>query len=202
MTKGHIIDLVHINVSGGNITDESAIWRVDIEALLPAAVNMALEKQRNIQLQLEGDRSMPTAMFSYYQENVRLDDLSRAYVNVPVKFVKLPNDEGIRGIRNPYGISGRLMGENFARQYKYYGCFSGDMFWYKIEGDKIYLKNLDPAIESLELFGIVEASELSDSDELPIPAGREVDVMGYMEKWFLEQRKIPADRKNDNRDLN
>lgn len=58
MTKGILKELVLIALNGGTLNDESAILRADIEAYLPAAVNYAMSKAYNINLQIEGNRDM------------------------------------------------------------------------------------------------------------------------------------------------
>lgn len=203
MTKGVLKELVLITLNGGTLNDESAILRVDIEAYLPAAVNYAMSKAYNINLQVEGYRDMSSLFYgSFPNLNIVRPDGLPPRVLLPKGTVALPRNQGVRFVLDNCGNTYTPLQDADLHTVKYYsGILSCERF-FRLKQTWIDLFNVHPLAEKVGMEMIVRTEDLLDTDELPIQAGLEDDVIALCVKRFSPQREIEADKINNSVDIN
>jgi hypothetical protein len=204
MTKGEIIDTVLIRINGGVLNSESAVWRVDLEAYIPAAVNYALVAMENIQIKDEGDREMPGDFVACYELPIQYNEDRRVdFVALTVAPIAFRSNRGIRLIidncNHTYAPMRETGVSGINKILKYLG--HKGLYWYQGNND-IFIYNKPKLANRLFVYIIKNVKSYAMDDELPIPAGMEADVMNIMYEYFTGQRQVPADRKSDQRDLN
>lgn len=211
MTKGEFIDSIYINISGGKLTDDIHVQRVDIATYLPVALNWAIQKKHREdkrESRIDGiinNKVSSDLTYTYCVTDIKRDckrDLD--YIDLPVPIQALDNN---RGLVSMFPVQG---GESF-RKMDGPNTFQGldrvltfPIFWYEqsVGGDRIYIKNLSPTIKEagVNVQLVPSIPDLGDDDTLPIPAGYEMDVMNICLKWFKEQRYGLKDYDPDNKD--
>lgn len=202
MQKGVYIDSAHAMVTGGDITDENAVWRDDIEALLPAAMNYALVGGLFDQANQEHDRDIPGSFVGVF-ENVDID-VTTPYpsITLPKTIVPLSSDRGLRMITSPLGdhVYNR-MNDNMYANWSYYKKIIKERF-FKIFGTLVWLFNKGTLEDKCTVYMIVSAEDYLDTDQLPVPAGKEFVVIEQLAKLFMQQRHEKDDKIEDKTDIN
>lgn len=190
MKKGVYVDSAHQMVCGGDITDETVVWREDIEALLPAAVNFALVGGLFDQSNQERDRDIPnTFIVPFIEENINITGPT-PYFTLPQNIVPLSSDRGIRMVTSPVGdkIYEKMNDNLYAQWDAYYKNIMIGQRFYRMVGQQGFLYN-KPALEKkINLYLIVSAENYGDDDELPVPAGKEIIVITQLFSLFLKQQ--------------
>jgi hypothetical protein len=79
------------------------------------------------------------------------------------------------------------------------------LYWYEIIGgqngsERIYYLNIPQVIAQVMVRLIASMDSLKDNDLLPIPNGMEVQIFDLVAAWFTNQRQMPADMLNNNKD--
>lgn len=189
MTRGQYIDSVHQMVNGGDINDSNEVWREDIAVLLPAAMNFALVGGMFDQGNQENDRDIP-GTFIYPVLNIDLIiQPNLVYFTVPKNIVPLASDRGIRMITSPGGDHlYEKMNDNLYAQWHYYKNIMVGQRFHRVVGTQINLYN-KPALETTaNAYLIVSAEQYNDTDELPVPAGKEFVVIQQLFTLVMKQR--------------
>lgn len=202
MVKGFFIDSVHQMVTGGVVNDSNSVWREDIAALLPAAVNMAVVGGLWDQSNQEHDRDIPSSFIGTF-ENLTVDTTgNHPKFTLPKTIIPLSSDRGIRLVTTVKGDNVYTkMNDNMYASWNYYKNIFFERF-YKLEGTDILLFN-KPALETgVTLKMIVSTEDYTDDQHLPVPAGKEMMVIDELYKRFIAQRYGPADRIEDQKDVN
>lgn len=204
-TKARFVEQILLKVGGGVITDELSIQRVDIASYLPAAINYVQIASYNLNIKIEGDRDINSLFYGFFADQPILVDSARhnwTYIAYPKAFVALPHNQGIRQIEDGDGNTYKPLSDNAFRTIKHSaGLFTGASY-FRPEQKGIYLFSQNKLIESVSLTGIVDVDELADTDILPIPAGFEKQALDVTYEFFVGERELPADRKNDKTDVN
>ena len=212
MTIGEAIDLVHIAVTGGHLTQDSNVMRADICAYLPSAINyfnvMAMRERRN---ELRGEESGTWSDGSFYGVYTLTPALDMTtdqwYVDLPGAIMSLPKGRGIDGIwpiknpRSPFiyipspqALAGAwgIMGDNVF----YYLQKNGD-------ATRVYFINPTAFTCDLTARALLEgASCMNDGDPLPCPPEAQMLIIDKCVQHFMQQRGFPADTAKDDRDIN
>lgn len=205
MTKSRFAELVLIRVNGGRLNDNSSTDRRDIKAYLPAAVNYAMMAGYNLEIKGEGDRDFSSLFYGYFPQQAVLVDTDRhnwIYIVDPAGGIALPRNQDIRSIEDDLGNTYKPLPDNAMKSLNYYLPLMDGIGFYRREGKKIYLFNAPKLIKHINASRIVDCDSLTDDDLLPIPAGLEKIAMDICYEFITGIRQIPADRKNDKRDLN
>lgn len=202
MQKQVFIELVFLRVNGGNLSDESAIERVDIEAYLPAAVNYAVTAGRNTNLQIEGNRDYPSLFYGAFTDVVINRSESTPFVNLPKGHMPLAGNEGIRFVHDDCGNYYTPLMDADRRSIKHYSKLLTDQKYFYPLGKKLEIWGLNPLADKLSGEIIIDVNELEADDELPIQAGFETMAMDICYEWITGQRQYPSDKKNNNADIN
>lgn len=202
MLKGIYIDEVHQMVTGGVVNDSNSVWREDIEALLPAAVNMAVVGGLWDQSNQEHDRDIPSSFIGTFENITIVTTGNHPKVTLPKTIIPLSSDRGVRLVTTVKGDNVYTkMNDNLYANWNYYKNIFFERF-YKLEGTDILLFN-KPALETgVTLKMIVSTEDYTDDQHLPVPAGKEMMVIDELYKRFIAQRYGPADRIEDQKDVN
>lgn len=202
MIKGHYIDGVLQMITGGDISDESAVWREDIEAFLPAAVNYGLVGGLFDQANQEHDRDIPGSFVGVF-ENVAVDRTGPVPTfTLPKTIVPLSSDRGLRLVTT---VSGdhvyNKMNDNMYAGWHYYKKIIKERF-YKLQGVTCRLFNIPDIEDAVTVAMIVSTEDYADTDHLPVPAGKEGVVIDQLFKMFARQRLERDDKIEDKTDIN
>jgi len=202
MTKEVFVETVILRVNGGNLSDESSTQRVDVEAYLPAAVNYAVTAGRNTNLQIEGNRDYPSLFYGSFS-NLSIDrSQTPPTVTLPKGYMPLAGNEGIRFVHDNCGNYYAPLMDADRRTIKSYSKQLTDQLYFYPLGKKLELWGLNPLAEDLSGEIIIDVEELAPTDELPIQAGFETMALDICYQWITGQRQYPADKKNNNADIN
>lgn len=205
MTKAVIVDLVLLRINGGVLSAESAVWRVDILAYLPGAINYVLTKQENIQLKEEGDREVPGEFVAAYYDLPILKDDARNeyYIELPELPIAFRSNRGIRllidNCNNTYAPLRETAIGGLKRLLKMLG--DKGMYWYR-GMKRVAIYNAPKLANKINAYIIKNINSYGLNDELPIPAGMEPEVINILYQYFSGERQAPADRITDEKDLN
>lgn len=203
MTKSYYVDSAHLIVCGGEITDESAVWRDDIEALLPAAVNYGIQAGVWDQFKMEGDYDVPGSFVGNFP-NIAVDKTDPDFptLTLPKTMLPLSSDRGLRYLTSPKGHSYERMNDNLWCNWYYYKNLMKDQRFFRLHGKVVTLINM-PKIENNATIGmIVSTEDYLDTDHLPVPVGQELTVINQLVALFKEQRSEPQDKVEDKTDIN
>lgn len=186
------VDLIYRQINGGRPSTDSSVTKNQIKALLPAAVNYALTGDYWANIRMEGDREVPGAFITELEARTfKTDDLGKEYIELPESLANIGGNGGVRYVRDggenhysprPQGTSpshwdGILLG---LREFQH-------------TKRRLYLYNRNCLVDMFFIGVILDVSEMKDTDDLPIPAGREPEVIDIVRAFFRDQRLSPKD---------
>jgi hypothetical protein len=204
MKKSIFVELIFLKIYGGRPSTDFSVLKPDIEAYLPAAVNYALTKSFYIQKNTERNGDIPTDFYHTFTNLPILKDSTRnnrKYVNMPATLVSMPGNNGIRMVMDNCETVYTPLGDAQLANIDYWLNIMTSEKFYNLSGKKLYIFN-SGIVEKLKLTMIVTPAELSDDEELPIPAGLENEAIDMAYEFVTGIRSTPVDRKIDTRDLN
>lgn len=202
MTVQNCIESIFLRVNGGKPNPDNAVWRADIKAMLPAAVNYAMDKTYNLNLQIEGDRDYPSEFYSVF-EGVPINWTGNIpFIEMTVGAVPLKGGAGIRFVYDNCQHQYAPLSDADMGSVGYYSDITQGMYWYRETGEKMYLYGLktNPLIEEINYQIIIRVEDLQPTDELPLQAGSEKDVYELMVQWFMN--KLPVNTEVNGNDIN
>lgn len=205
MLKSRFRELVFIKVNGGHITDQSDVDRRTINAYIPAAVNLAMLQGYTLEIKEEGDRDFSSLFYGYFPTMTIQPDATRhnwMYFTHPKAGIALPRNQDIRQVEDNLGNTYIALPDSAMKNLSYYLPLMEGIGFYRREQTKIYLFNAPPLVQSINFSCIVDCDALADTDILPIPAGLEAEAIQNCYEFISGIRQLPADRKNDKRDIN
>jgi len=202
MTVGEFVEQVFILVEGGQLTQDTNIFREDIRNYLPSLANYFITKQYFINKQ-DGESIVPSDFIATYEDvEVLYDDRrGKSYIELPVPLVTLPKDMGLQMVSPMKGTYtfARLPIQAEQHMATVYQNVP-DTVWYMLEGAKVFLINIPKEVETLLVRTVVNIHTLSDNDYFPIPSGDVVAALDKCVEFFLKQKGIMPDQGNDNRE--
>lgn len=202
ITKRRFIDSVLVLCSGGKPTAESSVWREDIEAYLPLAVNYVQLKQYYINIKDDNDRTVPGAFISTHKGLAIEKDEDRgcSVITLPYLPISMHHNGGIRfvGYENGVGFVGGE--ENDQDIFIYNKKHGNEVPTIQIEGIKIYIYNVACYAETAMVKMIANVDILNDDDILPLPGGLELEAIQVCYELATGQRFAPRDKINDGQD--
>ena len=210
MTKGEMVELVYLYVTGGQLNPDINIKREDISAMLATAVNYVVLKESRIRRQESMSEYAGTStgidgdFLGTFYLDVNYDvDRELYFIEPQVRVVPLPGNRGIdtiapmTGYREFKKLKGQFEDvgiEHVLREITRY--------WFERIGivQRVYFKNIPSSIKKVILKAVVTANDLSNNDEIPVPSGTEFEVMQILQQWFSGEKQIPEDLRNNNSD--
>ena len=206
MQKNKFRDLVRNRLSGGYLNEKSQVDSRVIDAYMPAAVNQALIEGYGIEVRMENDRDFSSMFYNYYPDLTIAVDTTRHnwnYITDPAVGIALPRNQDIRTIEDDLGNLYTALPDNAMSDINYYlKLMSSIGFYRRAPKGKIYIFNSPPLAKTISLSRITDAESLTDTDLLPIPAGLEGKAIDICYEYVIGIRQVPADRVNDQRDIN
>lgn len=200
MLIGVLIELILLKVNGGKPTPDDSVMRSDIRSLLPAAINYAMDKTYNLNLQIEGDRDYPSEFYTVFDEIV-IDRTGRLpFIPLALGTVPLKGGAGIRFVYDNCGNQYSPISDSDMATIEYYSKLTPGMGWYRRTGDNLTLYGVNPLAVTINYQAITKVEDLSDTDEAPLQAGSENDVLQLLIAWFAN--KLPYNTLVNTRDVN
>ncbi len=206
-TKGEFIDQIYLLIIGGQMSPDVNVKRADIEAYLAQAINYITVKEIRQRKREDDDRNVDSEFYKTYYVTPIWDTVRhKYYVILPARLQLLPGGDGIGSVaprgsdkpsvkmRSPYELSGI---EHIIQQ---------EMYWYEVIGngdlreERLYFINLGQPTPEMMIRMIPSIESLSNNDIVSMPSGLEVEVLNLAAQWFKEQRMLPADVLNNNKD--
>lgn len=193
MKKGNLIEVVFTSVNGGRPSTDVSVLRVDIEALIPAAINYSLTGDYWARLRNDDDREVPNDIVTELEfDSVCCDHHGREFVEVCYPLINLAGNGGVRYVNDSMGNTYAPIVLGTSRSSFWDKALKSNRE-YQYKNKRIYLKNR-PELSKYLLVGVLlDSSLLDDNDELPIPAGKEAEVIDVLISFFTNQRMQPKD---------
>lgn len=200
MKLGVLLESVFLRVNGGKPSTDNSVLRADIRALLPAAINYAMDAAYNINIKSEGDRDLPTEFYGSYDDVPIVRTGKKPSFSLQKGTVPLKGNAGIRSVYDDCDNYYAPLTDSDMPTIKHYGGISTGTKWYRRKGQTVELYNVNPVAEVINYQAITNIESLSDTDEAPIQAGQEPIVMDLLYQWITGQKQNPYDSKIDARD--
>ena len=202
MTLGYAIDQTLLNVTGGKPTTDNSVLRTDIRALVPAAANWAMDKTYNINLAQNGDRDYPSEFYGVF-ENIAIVRTARVpFFTLSKGIVPLKVGMGLRFVYDNCGTQYSPLSDADMGTIEYYKDLMPGNGFYRRKKTTVDLWNLPPIAATMNYQALTKIEDLSDTDELPLQAGAEDDVLKYLREWFTDQRNKRYDNAINTKDVN
>lgn len=200
MLISEVIELVFLKVNGGKPNPDDSVMRADIRTFLPAAINYAMDKVYNLNLQIEGDRDYPSEFYSVF-DSISIDRTGRLpFIELTTGTVPLKGGAGIRFVYDNCGNQYSPVSDSDVATIEYYSKLTPAMGWYRRTGNNLTLYGINPLAETINYQAITKIEDLADTDEAPLQAGSEGDVLTGVLEWF--QNKSPYNTLVNTRDVN
>lgn len=197
MTKGELKGAVYLKLESEPSSDTS-VWFDDIDILIAPAINYVTVKQYFIEKRDEGERYIQHFMLQTYGGNLEIpiefDEIrQRKYILLPKTPLSLPNGRALQFVGDVRGRGWIPLAQGDEDMQEYYAKFKKDITSYRPEGLKAYLWNVGPLVTHAMVKMLVNATSLSDNDELILPSGSEIEVITLIYEWMSGQRETPKD---------
>lgn len=193
-----IVESVFNRVNGWKPSTDSSILMVDIRALLPVAINYSLDASYNINIKTEGDRDLPSEFYGVYEGTTvqRVD--GRTFITLQKGTVPLKGNAGVRFVYDNCDNYYAPLSDSDMATINHWNKIS-DSKYYRRKSNKLDLYGTNPLVEEINYQAITDINELLDTDEAPIQAGQETQVMDIL--FNLITKGIPYDGKIDSADI-
>lgn len=208
MTKKAYIELVQQALGRQNINYNQSLIDGYIAAYMSAMLNYLQVKQYYIDIKTGDSRDISGYFYATYTVTPQMDTARQQYyITLPQKLVALPNEKGLPYIGSiqednqfiPVGQSNMFAMKDYMKFTKW--------VYYQIEGMRVYFKNLSADL-GLLLTGtgvlvkmVVDAYEVGDDDELPVPAGMEKEFVDGVVDFFLGKKRLQQDTVENNQEI-
>lgn len=187
-------------------TLDNIIFPAYINAYAAAAINYAQMKQYYLDIkEYNGLASINQAFLGIYEDvAVQFNDRRKKYfITLPSRLVPMEINQSVPYIGPMHNEANEFIwitqqdlfniGEDLT-------LVTNDVFAL-LEGMNVILINLPDAVKTILIKKLVTMMDLTDNDYVPIPAGLELEVIDLIVEFFLGVRKLPEDKKPDNRDI-
>ena len=192
------VENVLLALNGGVLTNEFPVQRVDILAILPAAVNYAITAGRNTSISQEGNRDLPSMFYGTFT-NITIDRTNPiAKITLPKGYVPLYGNEGLRAVFDNCGNYYSPLMDADRRLVKYYkDKLIGQSFYYPLGINGVEVYPASPLAETLNGEYIVRVQDMEPTDELPLVGDTEMMALELCIKWIQQPLERPADLINN-----
>lgn len=195
-----LVEAVFLRVNGGKPSTDNSVFREDIKALLPAAINYAMDASYNINVRSEGDRDLPAEFYGVYEDVTIVRTGKKPYFTLQDGTVPLKGNQGIRFVHDDCGNYYSPLTDSDMATAKYWSEKGTGSKFYRRKSQTVELWNVIPTAEKINYQAITDIRSLSDTDEAPIQAGQEPMVIELLTSWILGEKQMPYDSKIDTRD--
>jgi hypothetical protein len=202
MLQGKLVDLILLRVNGGNLTDDSAVQRADIRAYLPIALNFATTKFYFTNKKEEYNRDFPSYFYTSFPNLTISRTGSIPTITLPKVVLQFAGNQGIRNLQDDFGNTYTPVQDGEVSMINYYKDVFPNTRLFLQMGQTVQLWNVTKFATTVNAIVILDPSQYTDNDELPIAAGLEADVIDLCVQHFSAQRQQPADVDVNKQDLN
>lgn len=193
MTKGELVDSTHSSINGNRPNTDMAITKSFIRTFVPAAVNFVLTGDYWANMNQEGDKEVPGTFVSELgAKSISIDDREREYIDIDVKVAMFNGNAAIRSVEDCLGNRYSPRSQAISTT-DYWDNVLPSLLEYKVVGKRMYLYNKPELVDFIFPSVVQDASELSDSDELPIPAGKEAEAIGILRRLCMDPAMVQKD---------
>lgn len=202
MTVEEIKGQVLLKLTGGEPSSDSSVWLSDIDSLLAPAVNYVQTKQYFVDRQSEEDKHLiQQFMLQVYTVSIT-DDTTRGRkkFTLPKTPLSLPNGRALQFVGDIKGRGWIPLSQGAEDLQEYYGKFKKNVTSYRPEGLTVYLWNIGPLVTQALVKMLVNVKDLTDSEEVLLPSGGELEVITLIYEWISGQRQMPKDTIIDQKD--
>lgn len=212
LTKKQLIELVYLNVSGGKLSSDVNVKRVDINFYFPVAYNYAVlydyyerhnlmvSEMRNMGFSQEG-KILGELLITYPVTAQKDTSRNLDYIVLPKKLMTLPAGRGLDSLfgGDPESLFVKVTGQSDVIGLEPPG--SG-FFWFEKcpSEDRVYIKGLHGTDCTLYLRMLADAGDIGLNDEISFPSGREQMIIDKMVEFFAKERGLPENVVNENVD--
>jgi len=201
MTKGVLIELILQSIAGGVKTQDSGRYarKEDVEAYLAAAINYSLAKAYYIN-KAENEGIFPNDFIATYILDVEDDPIEGVrFVPLPSKILSMPANRGLRSV-GPVKGDAQFVQMNFeaSAHDEYYKGSIRNITGFMLIGQTIQFRNLSHLVDKVKIRQVASIEDMDDEQELPIPAGMEVEVIQICTEFFTGVRSLPKDNRPNN----
>lgn len=202
MTVEEIKGQVLLKITGGEPSSDSSVWLSDIDTLIAPAVNYVQTKQYFIDRQSEEEKHLiQHFMLQVYTVSITEDTTrKRKKFTLPKTPLSLPNGRALQFVGDVRGRGWIPLAQGAEDMQEYYGKFKKNVTSYRPEGLTVYLWNVGPLVTQALVKMLVSVKDLSDTDEVMLPSGGELEVINLIYEWISGQREIPKDSIIDQKD--
>ena len=200
MTIGVLIEEIFLKVNGDKPSPDGAVMRSDIRAMLPAAINYAMDTAYNINLKIEGDRDYPSEFYTVFEDVAIVRTERLPYIALMAGTVPLKGGAGVRFVYDDCGNQYGPVSDADMGSIEYYSKLTPGMGWYREKDGKLILYGVNPLAATINYQAITKVEDLDDTDEAPLQAGSENDVLMLLINWF--SNKLPYNTLVNTRDTN
>ena len=213
MTRNEIASHIILSLSGGRLNSGMSVRRPQALSAVDIAIRYMFLVDYRERRQLEQRDELASNVTGVIDANlakpVEFDIIhdetdEYAYAFIPVG-ITIPSHRWLREVRakggrapgikleggraQAAGFEPRMAGGNFC-----YWSERGTDQW------KLVFKSISPLIRSGEAVIVIDPSQYGPDEPLPIPFGREADVIRVATEILVNQRQIPQDLTHDNTD--
>ena len=202
MTVEEIKGSILLKITGGKPSSDSSVWLSDIDTLLAPAVNFVQTKQYFIDGNSESEKHLiQQFMLQTYTVDI-LDDVTRKrkYAVLPKTPLSLPNGRALQFVGDERGNPFIPLQQGGEAMQVYYEKFKKGVVSYRPEGLKIYFWCLPALLKKVLFKMLVDVKSLTDTEELLLPSGGEIEVINLIYEWLSGQRAMPKDVIIDQKD--
>lgn len=202
MTKGEIIGQAILKISGGSPSADTSVWYSDLESYLPSAINKVMLGSYDVAQRQENFTGINPLFLQVFDSiAVTLDATKKRFkFTYPKKVVSFTGGEGVQYV-------GNVTGKQFKRTYpdngtleSFYDKINTEVTSFSTEGEIGYLYNYSPVDTPLMVKQVVHINSLDGTDEILLPSGSELEVIGLLVQFFTDQRLMAKDAVIDGRD--
>jgi hypothetical protein len=210
MTKREMIELVLLRVSGGKLSNDVEVKRVDISTYFASAYNYATlfdyYERHNLMVQeyrvfgFSGEFKILEQQLCTLPVTPQKDTSRKLnYIVLPKKLMVLPGNRGLDSLFD----SAESTYVKVSGQEAVIGLDppGSGYFWFEKypSENRVYIKGND-CTETLYIRMMIDAGDIWLDDDIDLPSGREQMVLDKMAEWFLGERMTPENTIKDNTD--
>lgn len=201
MRKGEIVELILQSIAGGQKTQDSGRYarKEDVDVYLAPAINFVQVKSYYLN-RGDGERIFPNDFLATHILEVEYNAIEDyKFVPLPGKLLPLPLNRGLRSVGPVQGTKQFIQMFLEAEAHdEYYSGSTKSQTGFILNGQNIKLVNISPLVKEVKVIMVKSVEDLDDEEELPIPAGMELEVIDVCVQFFTGVRQLPKDSRPNN----
>jgi len=210
MTKRELVELVYLKISGGKLSSDVQVERVDLMFYFPVAYNYAIlqdfYERHNLAVLdrrefgfSEGTTSLAQLLTTYQATPIEDTVRGLKYIELPKNLMVLPGSRGLNSIFGPNPDSQFVIVDGQVDVVGLTPAGAGFAWYEKYPtGARMYLKGCDCTDCTLFVRMLADGGSIGLDDEVFLPTGKEMLVIDKMVEFHT--RMTPENIVNENVD--